>query len=243
MRTLSAIFVLIIPAASLANGLRFDVAVFDAGFQVDQPVLVASLQGSERHVVLAGRNENHEQRFAVFSLDDTSNPVIAIEPGPQLIAYDTGRIGDRDSLFFIEPGRIMRLDVASGDIEEFVSIRSIYGQYRSGQLVPIDFVRDVNGDDRDDLVVPDTAGYRVRLQRDDGSFGDEVILQESSAMTVSGGTVSFESRPLVTGNMTDDDLPDLAVWRGDTLRISSMIWPPTMAVVTSLIRYPIVPSR
>jgi len=36
---------------------------------------------------------------------------------------------------------------------------------------------------------------------------------------VSDGTVSFESRPLVSGNMTDDNLPDLAVWRGDTLRV------------------------
>ncbi|MEJ2129194.1 MAG: VCBS repeat-containing protein, partial [Woeseiaceae bacterium] len=102
---------------------------------------------------------------------------------------------------------------------EFVSIRSIYGQYRSGQFIPVDFIRDVNADERDDIVVPDTAGYRVRLQRADGTLGDEVVLQESSAMTVSNGTVSFESRPLVTGNMTDDDLPDLAVWRGDNLRI------------------------
>jgi hypothetical protein len=209
-----------VPAVSLANGsVRFDEAVFNAGFQVDQPILIAGLAPAARHLVLAGHGENHEQRLAVFSLGDTTAPLIAIEPGPQHIAYDTGRIGDHDALFIIEPGRIMRVDVVSGRIEEFIGIRSIYGQYRSGQLVPFDFIRDINADERDDIVVPDTAGYRIRLQREDGSLGDEFVLQESSAMTVSGGLVSFESRPLVTGDMTGDDLPDLAVWRGDTLRI------------------------
>jgi len=142
-----------------------------------------------------------------------------LQPGPQLIAYDVGRIGRTDSLFFIEPGRIMRLDVTSGELSEFIRARSIYGQHRSGQITPIDFIRDVNDDERDDLVLPDTSGYRVRLQRADGTLGDEVVLQDSSSMSVSSGIVSFESRPLVGGNMTADELPDLAVWRGDTLRI------------------------
>ncbi|MEJ2128792.1 MAG: hypothetical protein P8X81_08080 [Woeseiaceae bacterium] len=43
MRPVSAILAFIAPAVSLANGLRFDEAVFDAGFQVDQSVLIASL--------------------------------------------------------------------------------------------------------------------------------------------------------------------------------------------------------
>lgn len=210
---------MMLPAASPANDVRFAETVVNAGFRVEQPALVASLQDGERHLVLAGRDADHRQRIAVFSLADTDSALAAIEPEPRHIGYDTGRIGERESLFFIEPGRIMRLDIASGAIEEFVSIRSIYGQHRSGQIVPIDFVRDINADERDDLVVPDTAGYRVRLQRADGSLGAEVVLQESSTMTVSGGTVSFESRPLVSGNMTGDDLPDLAVWRGDTLLV------------------------
>jgi len=202
-----------------AEDLRFREDLIEAGFHVQQNILVASLSSGDRHVIIAGRDDNHRQHLAIYALGDTGQPVLSLQPGPQLIAYDVGRIGDTDSLFFIEPGRIMRLDVASGDISEFVRARSIYGQHRSGHIGPIDFVRDINDDERDDLVLPDTSGYRVRLQRADGTLGEEVVLQDSSAMTVSGGIVSFESRPLVGGNMTADEMPDLAVWRGDTLRI------------------------
>jgi len=202
-----------------ADPIDFDELVIDAGFYVEQPVLFASLASDERHIVLGGRDDKFAQRLAVFSLRSTAEPLLSLSPGAHLIAYDTGRIGGRDSLFFIEPGRIVRFDIPTGEFVEFAKVRSIYGQQRTGQITPIDFIRDVSGDELDDLVVPDTAGYRVRLQREDGTLGEEVVLEDSSAMTVSGGTVSFESRPLVSGNMTDDDLPDLAVWRGNTLRV------------------------
>lgn len=207
----------VVPAA--ADGLTFDERVIDTGFHIEQPALVGSLTGGERHVVLAGRNDVHEQRMAVFAIDDPHTPVLALEPGRHLIAYDVGRIGDTDSLYFVEPGRIVRYDLEAGAFAEFIAIRTIYGQKRTGRIVPIDFIRDVNGDDRDDVVVPDTAGYRVRLQRADGTLGDEVVLEESSAMSVTDGRVSFESRPLVSGNMIGDELVDLAVWRGDTLLV------------------------
>lgn len=221
MRNLLPILILACPAA-WANP-DFEETVIEAGFRVQQPLLFASLTEDQRHVVLAGRDDDHRQRLAVYALDYPAEPFLSLNPGLHLIAYDVGRIGDSESLFFVEPGRVMRYDIATGKIVEFTKIRSIYGQERVGRIIPIDFVRDVNGDELDDLVLPDTAGYRLRLQRPDGSLGDEVVLQESSSMRVSDGMVSFESRPLVTGSMTGDGLDDLAVWRGDTLRIYAQL--------------------
>ncbi len=203
---------------------EFTEIVINAGFQVEQPVLAASLlDDGKRHVVLAGHDADHRQRLAVFAVDGASSPdavpVLKLVPGENLIAYDVGGLGARDALFFIEPGRILSYDFAAGDLVVVMEIQTIYAQARAGEIVPLNFFRDINGDDRDDLVVADTAGYRVRLQRTDGSLGKEILLQESSSMTVSGGIVSFESRPLVSGDMTFDGLPDLAVWRGDSLRI------------------------
>ncbi len=219
MRYLALIIALLAGAPAPANGLTFDERIIDAGFHVEQPVLVAGLAAGQRHIVLAGRDDQHQQHLAVFAIDDPERPVLDLAPGRQLIAYDVGRIAGEDSLFFVEPGRIMRLDLESGELFEFIAIRTIYGQRRSGRIIPIDFIRDVNGDELDDVVVPDTAGYRIRLQRADGTLGDEVVLEQSSAMSVSDGRVSFESRPLVSGNMTGDELVDLAVWRGDTLLV------------------------
>ncbi len=211
------------PPAS-AGPPDFREILIDAGFQVEQPVLVASLLGDEqRHVILAGHDDDHQQQLAVYGIreasDDPTARLLSLAPGPHLIAYDVGRIGNRDALFFIEPGRILRYDFAAREFVEVVSIRTIYAQERTGEIVQIDFIRDINADGRDDLVVADTAGYRVRLQLADGSLGDETLLQESSSMTVSGGVVSFESRPLSLGDMTLDGLPDLTVWRGNSLRV------------------------
>lgn len=219
VRTLLICLTVLAVNTAAADAIKFNELVVEAGFHIEQPVLTASFAGDERHVVLAGRDDEFAQRIAVFSLQKLAEPLLDLRPGAHLIAYDTGRIGGHDSLFFIEPGRIMRLDISTGEFIEFAKIRSIYGQQRTGQITPIDFIRDVSGDELDDLVVPDTAGYRVRLQRADGTLGEEVVLEDSSAMSVSGGTVSFESLPLVSGNMTDDDLSDLAVWRGNTLRV------------------------
>ncbi|MDJ0907201.1 MAG: VCBS repeat-containing protein [Woeseiaceae bacterium] len=219
MRHLVAITGVLAATGALANGLAFDERVIDAGFHVEQSPLVASLVAGGRHVILAGRDDAHQQHLAVFDIDDPAQPLLDLAPGNHLIAYDVGRIAGQDSLYFVEPGRIVRFDLDSGKFAEFIAIRTIYGQQRSGRIMPIDFIRDINGDERDDVVVPDTAGYRVRLQRADGTLGDEVVLEQSSAMSVSDGSVSFESRPLVSGSMTDDDLVDLAVWRGDTLLV------------------------
>lgn len=212
---------LLVPAATLA-GPSFTERVIDAGFDVEQPVLIANLAGGEdRQLVLAGRDEDHVQHLAIYSLGQSgsADPLLSLTLGPNLIAYDVGRIGDQDALFFIEPGRILRYDFASGEFVEFIQIRTIYGPRRSGDVTPIDFFRDLNLDERDDLIVPDTAGYRVRLQRADGSLGEEALLEDSSSMTVLDGVVSFESRPLFSGDMNFDGLIDLGVWRGDSLRV------------------------
>jgi len=211
-------------AATPAAELQFTEQVINAGFNVEQPVLIASLTGdTRRHIVLAGRDENYQQRLAVYEAGrgakSSADPLLSLRPGPNLIAYDVGRIGDRDALFFIEPGRILRYDFSDDEFVEVVKIRTIYGQSRSDDITPINFIRDINDDDRDDLVVPDTAGYRIRLQRVDGSFGEESLLTNSSSMTVTDGIVSFESRPLINGDMNFDGLSDLAVWRGDVLHI------------------------
>jgi hypothetical protein len=221
VRRLSLQLLLLIPAAVLAEP-KFGEFVIDAGFQVEQPALVAHLtNGDDRQIVLAGRDDDHVQQLAIFSLGPAPavEPLLSLVPGPNLIAYDVGRLGEQDALLFIEPGRVLRYDFDTGEFVAVVKIRTIYGQNRIGDIVPVDFFRDLDLDGRDDLIVPDTAGYRVRLQNDDGSLGEEILLEQSSSMTVTDGVVSFESRPLFNGDMNFDGLIDLVVWRGDSLRV------------------------
>lgn len=213
---------LVLAHESRASG--FDEFVIDAGFRVEQRALVADLVGEGNpQILIAGHDETHKQHLAIYSLqqirESASEPLISFSPGPNLVAYDVGQLGGIDVLLFIEPGRVVRYSIANGTYVEVLKIRSIYGQQRSGNIVPIDFFRDINDDGLDDLVVPDTAGYRIRLQKPDGTLAEESLLQQSSRMTVTNSLVSFESRPLFSGDVNFDGLTDLGVWRGNTLRV------------------------
>ncbi len=224
MRSILISFAFTIVASTAAAESAFTEIIIDAGFHVDQPIVTASLaDDGSRHIVLAGRDDSHQQRLAVYRLNGNnsleSQPVLALTPDANLIAYDVGRLGDRDALFFISPGQILRYDIDSNKFVAVIDITSLYGQLRSGEIVPMDFIRDLNGDERDDLIVADTAGYRIRLQQSDGSLGDEILLQESSNMSVSEGVVSFRNRPLFSIDMNFDGLTDLVLWRGDSLRV------------------------
>ena len=224
VRIFSLSFLILVCGAASAAGNGFDEFVVDTGFRVEQPVLVADLYGNgRRQLLIAGRDDAHKQHLAIYSLDSIresgAEPLTTLHPGPNLIAYDVARLGDDDALLFIEPGRVLRYNFVDGDFVEVIKIRSIYGQQRSGDIVPIDFFRDIDGDGLDDLIVPDTAGYRIRLQRPDGSLSEESLLEKSSRMTVTDRVVSFESRPLFSGDTNFDGLTDLGVWRGNTLRV------------------------
>jgi len=224
VRIFSLSFLVFICSAASASGNGFEEFVVDTGFRVEQPLLVADLYANgSRQILIAGRDDAHEQHLAIYSLDSIresgTEPLTTLNPGPNLIAYDVGRLGDDDALLFIEPGRVLRYDFVDNNFVQVIKIRSIYGQQRSGDIVPIDFFRDIDGDGLDDLIVPDTAGYRIRLQKPDGSLGEESLLEESSRMTVMDGVVSFESRPLFSGDTNFDGLIDLGVWRGNTLRV------------------------
>ncbi|MDH3621765.1 MAG: hypothetical protein OER91_12790 [Gammaproteobacteria bacterium] len=226
MRLLFLSLALLAHSVAAANG--FDEFTIDAGFRVEQRVLLADLYGDgQRQVLIAGRDDAHKQHLAVYSLESIRNsstkPLITLKPGANLIAYDVGQLGDQDALLFIEPGRVSRYNLEDRKFVQVLKIKSIYGQQRTGDIVPIDFFRDLNDDGLDDLVVPDTAGYRIRLQKPDGGFGEESLLEESSRMTVAGRRVSFETRPLFSGDMNFDGLTDLGVWRGNALRVYAQL--------------------
>jgi hypothetical protein len=221
MRSVVICIFLITTSAARAQAPPFAEVVFDAGYRVDQSVLAARLAGDdEQHIILAGRDAAHQQRLTVFQLGGELGvtPLVSLDPAPNMITYDIGRINDQDGLFAIEPGRVIRYDLEQGEFIEVVEIQSLYSQERNGDLAPIDFLRDINDDERDDLIIPDAAGYRIRLQTPDGDLGPESLLQESVSMALSEGGVHFENRPLVSGDVNLDGLVDLAVWSGNTVR-------------------------
>jgi len=207
-----------------ASAREFTEVVINAGFQITHPIQTARLAGaSQSHILLAGRNSDQDQLLAVYHIDSSNlavpTLVARISPDSRKIAFDIARFADKDALVFIEPGRIVAYDIETGEYQQLAEISSLYGQERVGGIVPIDFFRDLNGDDLDDLIVTDVSGYRVRLQMPDGSLGPESTLEKSVTMSLSDNSVWFSNRSLVIGDMNFDGLSDLAVWSGANLQV------------------------
>jgi len=207
-----------------ASAQEFTEVVINAGFQITHPIQTAKLAGAKQsHILLAGRNADLDQLLAIYRIDSTNlevpTLVASISPDSRKIAFDIARFSDKDALVFIEPGRIVAYDIETGEYQQIAEISSLYGQERAGGIVPIDFFRDLNGDDLDDLIVTDVSGYRVRLQTPDGHLGPESILAKSVTMSLTDSSVHFANRSLVSGDMNFDGRSDLAVWSGPTLQV------------------------
>lgn len=207
-----------------ASAREFTEVVINAGFQITHPIQTAKLAGAKQsHILLAGRTADLDQLLAIYRIDSSNLEVpilvASISPDSRKIAFDIARFSDKDALVFIEPGRVVAYDIETGEYQQIAEISSLYGQERVGGIVPIDFFRDLNGDDLDDLIVTDVSGYRVRLQMPDGHLGPESILTKSVTMSLSDRSVHFANRTLVSGDMNFDGQSDLTVWSGPTLQV------------------------
>ena len=63
-----------------------------------------------------------------------------------------------------------------------MAVTSNFKPPRPGEIPHVDVTRDVNDDDRDDLVVPDVDGFWVCIQMSDGAFADPVKIGPSTEM-------------------------------------------------------------
>lgn len=206
-----------------AAAQEFTELAIDAGFHVTHPVQFARLgEPDDHHVIVAGRDADLNPRLAIFRIDDIGTAhvqrIADVPLDSRKLAYDVARFARHDALVLIEPGRIVTFAVESGEFVELIEVESLYKQERIDELVPVDFFRDLNDDELDDLLIADAAGYRVRLQNEDGSLGPASLLRESVAMSIGGGSVHFQNRPFVSGDMNFDGLHDITVWHGRTLQ-------------------------
>ena len=88
----------------------------------------------------------------------------------------------------------------------------------------VDVTRDVNGDDRDDLVVPDFDGFWVFIQMRDGAFADPVKLGPSTEMARIYGADGYRYNPWDQSRVHEmdynrDGRSDLVFWNEDHFEV------------------------
>ena len=203
-----------LPAAEFSFE-RYQVNTGNAKYQT---VLTGSLLGgTSAELVAVSINEEGDRRLHIYTFADdnwTSKPDVALRP--EVLFVDVANIGGRDRLITYENSRLNWFDPESATEHMLVAV-TCNTPPPEDEISHVDITHDLNGDGRDDLVVPDSDGFWVFIQMEDGTLADPVQIGppiETNRIYIIDG---YRYNPWVEGNVHEidynrDGRGDLVFW-------------------------------
>jgi len=178
--------------------------------------------------------------LAVVYIDDSNNPhskMYGFEGdswmslrddtlSSEIQFVDVANIGGRDRLITYKPGLLSWFDPATATERELLSVTSSFQRPRSDEIPHVDITQDLNGDDMDDLVVPDVDGFWVIVQTSAGTFADPVQIGPAADLSGIYGADGYrydvwsQSR-IHKIDYNHDGRSDLVFWNEDHFEIHS----------------------
>ncbi len=205
-----------------AGELTFDRYEVVTGTAKRQTVLTGSLLGGAvAELAVLSIDENDDRRLRIYAFGEgswSSRLDATLRPG--VLFVDVANIGGRDRLVTYESGRLNWFDPDSSTERALLAVTSNFKPPRRGEVPHVDVTRDVNGDGRDDLVLPDSDGFRVFIQMNDGTFADPVKIGPSFDMTSVYEPHGYRYSPWDQGRIHETDYnrdgrSDLVFWNED----------------------------
>jgi len=211
---------LLLMCSSQTWALEFETQSLDTGLRLDQPARVAKLAGEPR-LLLLGRTPAGEQQLQIYRLRSGAQPELKLSMtlSPELLAMDVARIPAGESLCFLDPEGALCLDVLSGELQRVLSFTSLFRLPRRGSIANLDFMQDLNGDELDDLLVPDFAGLLFALQNADGSFSAPAGLFAKPEMILGETVVRYRLPRTYLADANFDGRMDVLVLEDRSLRV------------------------
>lgn len=227
------VFGLLLPAWVLPAGAQ-DGSEPPSGFAPVRHEVVLGV--AERLTVVAGFfGERQVAEFAALQVDGDGNrqlrlfafvdggwqPVLETTLRSEVSFVDVANIQGRDRLVAYGGGRLTWLDTDSATEQALVDVTSDFKPSPRREVLHVDITRDVNGDGRADLVIPDGQGFQVLVQRDGGAFADPLTIGPDGGLGRVYGADGYKYRPWDDGGRVhemDYDLDgrsDLVFWNRD----------------------------
>jgi hypothetical protein len=177
-------------------------------------------------------DENDGGQLRIYGFGDGSDgdnrtwlPKLEATLGPGVLFVDVASIDGRDRLITYQPGRLNWFDPESAAERALVAVTSNFNPPPRGEILHVDVTRDVNDDDRDDLVVPAFGGFRVFIQMEGGAFADPVKIGPSTERRSVYGADGYRYDPWAQGGRVHemdydrDGLSDLVLWNEDHFEV------------------------
>ena len=214
------------PMKPVASEFTFEQYEVVIGSAKHRTVLTGFLLGSTiAELVVVNIDENNDRRLRIYAFgDSTWVPIFDATLRSEVLFVDVANIGGRDRLITYEPGRLNWFDPESAAEHALMEISSNFNPPLQGQISHIDITQDVNGDERDDLVVPDVDGFWVFIQTSDSAFADPVKIGPSIEMDRIYGDDGYRYNPWAKERVhkvdyNQDGLGDLVFWNEDHFEV------------------------
>ena len=213
------------PTSPAAREFTFEQYEIVTGVAKYQTVLTGFLLGGTMaDLVVVSIDDNDDRRLHIYAFDDGSW-VLRLDATlcPEVLFVDVANIGGRDRLITYENGYLNWFDLESATEHMLVEVTSNTPPPK-GEIPHVDVTHDLNGDDRDDLVVPDSDGFWVFIQMDDGTFADPVKIGPPIEMGRIYAADGYQCDPWNEGRVHEmdynrDGRTDLVFWNEDHFEV------------------------
>jgi hypothetical protein len=210
------------PGAEPAAEFAFTEYEVVTGSAKRQTVLTGFLlRGEVAELAVVDIDDGDERRLRIHEFGDGAwAPDADVTLGPDVQFVDVANIGGRDRLVTYDPGHLNWFDPESATERPLVAVTANFSPPRGGEIPHVDVSRDVNGDGRDDLVVPGVDGFRVFIQTSAGEFAGPVKIGRSTDLSRIYGADGYRYDPWDESRVHEmdydqDGLVDLVFWNGD----------------------------
>jgi hypothetical protein len=179
------------------------------------------LGGAVADLAALSVGDNEEPRLSIYAFDgQTWVRRLDRTLGAGVSFVDIASIDGRDRLVTYEAGRLHWFDPQSAREHVLTAVTSNFRPPRADEVPHVDITQDVNGDDRDDLVVRDVDGFWVFIQRSDGLFADAVKVGPPTKLGRILGADGYRYAPWSQSRVHETDYNqdgrrDLVFWNTD----------------------------
>ena len=209
-----------------AAEFTFEQYEVEIGTAERQTVLTGFLLGGAiAELAVVHIDENDDRRLHIYAFGDEAWTLkLDTTLRPEVLFVDIARIGGRDRLITYEQGRLNWFDPESTTEHPLVAVTSNFEPPRSCEIPHVDITQDVNGDARDDLVVPDSEGFWVFIQMSDGAFAEKVQIGPLVEMERILGADGYRYDPWSQNRVHEidydrDGRTDLVFWNEDHFKV------------------------
>lgn len=214
------------PETPASMEFTFDRYEIVTGITERQSVLTGFLfEGPIAELAVVHINANDDHRLRIYAFNDvTWVPKLDTALRREVLFVDVANINGRDRLITYARDHLNWFDPESATEHPLIAIPSNFKPPRSREIPHVDITRDLNGDGRDDLAVPDVDGFWVSIQMNDGTFAEKVKIGAPTEMERILGADGYRYDPWSQSRIHEIDFNrdgrnDLVFWNEDHFKV------------------------